>query len=48
MTQDAALLSGVLLILLAIILALFFAFRPRYKDIHVSRRRPHSRLATRQ
>ncbi len=42
MTHDVALLAGAVLILLAVVLALFVAFRPRFKDIHVDRRRPFS------
>jgi tight adherence protein B len=34
------LLLGVVLIFLGILTALFLTFRPRYRDIHVSRRRP--------
>lgn len=41
-TSDAALLSGAGFILVAAVLALFVAFRPRYADIRVSRRRPNS------
>jgi tight adherence protein B len=40
--EGPALLSGIALIFLAIMTALFLTFRPRYKDIHVSRRRPYS------
>lgn len=40
MPQDSVLLAGAVLILLAVALALFVAFRPRYTDIHVDRRRP--------
>jgi tight adherence protein B len=40
--EGPALLSGIALIFLAITTALFLTFRPRYKDIHVSRRRPYS------
>jgi tight adherence protein B len=36
------LLTGVALIFLGIMTALLLTFRPRYKDIDVSRRRPHS------
>jgi tight adherence protein B len=40
--DDAALLSGTILILLGLAAAIFLTFRPRYQDIHVSRRRPYS------
>lgn len=39
---DTALLSGTALILLAAVLALFVAFKPRYADIQLSRRRPYA------
>jgi len=39
---DAALLSGAAFILVAAVLALFVAFKPRYADIQLSRRRPYS------
>lgn len=42
MMLDPIPLIGVLLILLATVVALFLVFRPRFEDIHVSRRRPHS------
>ena len=42
MTYDSAVLAGAGLILLAAALALFVAFRPRYTDINVTRRRPPS------
>ena len=38
---DPAMLAGVVLVLLGVIVALFVTFRPRYADIHVSRRRPY-------
>ncbi len=41
MAFDPVMLAGVVLVLLAVILALFVTFRPRYADIHVSRRRPY-------
>lgn len=40
MANDPALLAGIAMILLATGLTLFVTFRPRYQDIHVSRRRP--------
>ncbi|MFF2244759.1 type II secretion system F family protein [Arthrobacter sp. NPDC058130] len=42
MTHDSALLAGAVLILLAVAIVLFVAFRPRYTDIHVDRRRPRA------
>jgi len=42
MTNSLALLAGVALILLSASLTLFVAFRPRYADIHISRRRPNT------
>jgi tight adherence protein B len=44
--HDSVLLAGSVLILFAVALALFVAFRPRYSDIHVSRRRPPSESST--
>ncbi len=44
---DASLLSGTAFLLLAAGLALFVAFRPRYTDIKLSRRRPESPAGSR-
>ncbi len=40
MTQDPTLLAGVAVVLLAVVILLFVAFRPRFQDIHISRRQP--------
>ena len=42
MIQDPALLAGLAFVLSAVVVALLVTFRPRFQDIHVSRRRPYS------
>ena len=42
MNNSALPLAGMALILMAVTIALFVTFGPRYKDIHINRRRPKS------
>ncbi|MGO4250563.1 type II secretion system F family protein [Paenarthrobacter sp. RAF54_2] len=48
MFQDITLPAGIIAILVALSLLLFVALRPRYQDIHVSRRRPTTTTETEQ